>query len=156
MTSGKHKRENKELQVQLPTLVRARATEILKPKTLEALFVCRLKSLDKNQQVGGSLQTVISLPGGADAARYSFKQIFEKEDTDEVNLVDASNAFSSLKRKAVLHDIRTVCPGISTVLINTYRLPVCMIILGEGELRSVEGTIQGNDFAVSIDTMNIL
>lgn len=142
--------------MQLATLLRARATEILNPKTLEALFMCRLTPLDKNQHVAGSLQTVISLPGGADAARYPFKQIFEKEDTDEVNLVNASNAFISLKRKAVLHDIRTVCPEIYTVLINTYRLPVCMIILGEGELPSVEGTIQGNDFAVSIDTMNIL
>ena len=77
------------------------------------------------------------------------KLIFEQDSTDGVILVDASNAFNSLNRKAALHNIRIICPEFSTVLINTYRLPVRMFIQGGEEILSVEGTTQGDNLAMS-------
>ena len=62
-------------------------------------------------------------------------------------LVDASNAFNSLNRKTALHNIRSLCPTLSTILINTYRSdPVCFV---DGDtLHSREGTTQGDPLAM--------
>ena len=51
LTNSKHKKENKELRVQLATLVRLLATEYLHPNTHEAFVACRLIPLDKNPGV---------------------------------------------------------------------------------------------------------
>lgn len=51
LTSGKYKKENKELRVQLATLATAIATKILEPKTLEALAGCRLITLVQSPRV---------------------------------------------------------------------------------------------------------
>ena len=67
-------------------------------------------------------------------------------------LVDASNPFHSLNRKGALH-IQIILPKFLTVLINTYRLPVRLFIQGGGEIRSVEGTTQGNNLAMSFYTL---
>ena len=87
------------------------------------------------------------------------KLIFEQESTDGVILVDASNTFNSLNRKAALHSIRIICPQFSTLFINTYRLPVRVFIHGGGEILSVEGTTQGDNLAMSfyaLDTSILL
>ena len=101
------------------------------------------------QQAAGLLQAATGLQGGAEATIHSMKLIFEQESTDGVILVDASNAFNSLNRKAALHNIRIVCPKISTVFINTYRFPVHMFIQGGREILSVEDTTQGDHLAMS-------
>ena len=89
------------------------------------------------QQAAGPLQAATGLQGGAEATIHSMKLIFEQDSTDGVILVDASNAFNSLNRKAALHNIRIICPEFSTVLINTYRRLVRMFIEGGGEILSV-------------------
>ena len=101
------------------------------------------------QQAAGPPQAATGLQGDAEAAIHSMKLIFEQESTDGVILVDASNASNSLNRKAALHNIRIKCPEFSTVLINTYRLPVRMFIQNGGEILSVEGTTQGDNLAMS-------
>ena len=90
--------------------------------------------LRKNiQQAAGPLQTATDLQGGAETAIHSMKLIFEQESTDTVILVDASNAFNTLNRKAALHNIRIICLEFSIVLINTYRLLVRIFIHDGGE-----------------------
>ena len=93
------------------------------------------------QQAAVLLQTATALQGGAEAAIHSMKLIFEQESTDGVILVDASNTFNSQK-------IRIICPEFSSVLSNTYRLPVRMFIQGGGEILSVEGITQGDNLAM--------
>ena len=65
-------------------------------------------------------------------------------------MVDASNAFTSLNRKAALHNVSILCPPLSPVLINTYRAPVRMIVAGSGEISFTEGTTQGDPLAMAI------
>ena len=104
---------------------------------------CISRVLHKDiQQSAGPLQAATGLQGGAEAAIHSMKLIFEQDSTDGVILVDASNAFNSLNRKAALHNIRIMCSEFSTVIINTHRLPVRMFIQGGEEILSVEGTTQ--------------
>jgi len=44
-------------------------------------------------------------------------------------LVDASNAFNSLNRAVALQNIHYTCPAFSTILINTYRHYMLMVML---------------------------
>ena len=70
--------------------------------------------------------------------------------TEGVLLVDAENAFNRLNRAATIHNIKSLCPSLSTVLSNTYQDPVRMVIPGSGEIRSCEGTTQGDPLAMAM------
>ena len=62
-------------------------------------------------------------------------------------LVDASNAFNSLNCLVALHNIRQLCPPLSTILINIFRSPASLLVSGEVIL-SEEGTTQGDPLAM--------
>ena len=96
------------------------------------------------QEAAGSLQVSTGLKGGSEAAIHAMKDLYEREYTDAVILVDAENAFNKLNRKVALHNIQYLCPNFATVLINTYRLPSRLFITGGGEIASTEGTTQGD------------
>ena len=76
------------------------------------------------------------------------KDIFDREGTDAVILVDAANAFNRLNRSTALHNMRYLCPPFATILINTYRVPTRLFITGGGEIASTEGTTQGDALAM--------
>ena len=92
------------------------------------------------QEAAGPLQVASGLKGGAEAAIHSMKAKFEDESCDGILLVDAENAFNRLNRLAALHNIQYICPPLATVLINTYRIPSRLIIVGGGEIQWAEGT----------------
>ena len=91
------------------------------------------------QEAGGPLQVASGLKGGAEAAIHSMKQKFELEATDAIILVDAENAFNRLNRLAALHNIQYTCPPFAIIVINTYRNPARLLIVGGGEIESAEG-----------------
>ena len=62
--------------------------------------------------------------------------------------MDAENAFNKLNRLAALHNMQYICPPFATVLINTYRIPARLILVGGGEIESAEGTTQGCTLAM--------
>ena len=100
------------------------------------------------QEAGGSLQVSTGLKGGAEAAIHAMKEIFSNESTDGVILVDAENAFNKLNRQVALHNMQYLCPPLATILINTYRKPTRLFIVGGGEISSMEGTTQGDTLAM--------
>ena len=101
------------------------------------------------QIAGGPLQVSTGLQGGAEAAIHAMKTIYEEDSSDGIILVDAANAFNQLNRYVALHNIQYLCPPISTVLINIYRLPARLFIVGGGEISSEEGTTQGCTLAMA-------
>jgi len=102
------------------------------------------------QLAAGALQTCAGQDAGAEVAIHAMKNLFEKEDTEAVILVDADNAFNKINRQAALHNINILCPSFSTILRNTYGLPIRLFITGEGELLSTEGTTQGDPLAMGM------
>ena len=72
-----------------------------------------------------------------------------------VLLVDATNAFNTLNRKAALVNIHHICPPLAVVLTNTYRGTSKLFIEGE-TLLSQEGTTQGDPLAMSMYALGIL
>ena len=69
----------------------------------------------------GSLQLCAGLPSGCEAAAHAMNDIFKEEDTDALLLVDASDAFNTLNRKFLLHNIKYLCPHMATYIRNCYR-----------------------------------
>ena len=53
-----------------------------------------------------------------------------------------------MNRLAALHNVQYICPPFATVLINIYRTPARLILLGGGEIESSEGTTQGCTLAM--------
>ena len=177
LSSRKYKVENKELRKQIAVLTRKLATETLDPLTLEAYVSCRLIPLAKNpgvrpidvgevlrrivgkcvgwvlkediQLTAGPLQTTTGLQSGAETGIHSMRCMFEDDRTDAVILVDTRNAFNSLNRQAALHNIRVICPQIANILVNTYRRPALLIILGASDIYSLGGTTQGDNLAMA-------
>ena len=74
-------------------------------------------------------------------------QVFQEDETDVLLLVDATNAFNHIKRKAMLHNIQYICPPIGTYAYNSYRASSRLYIQGGKGLSSSKGTTQRDSFA---------
>ena len=177
----------KELREQIAIMARTLCTKNLDPRCLEAYVASRVIPLDKKpgvrpigigevirriigkavswllkeeiKEAAGPLQTCAGHKGGSEAAIHAMKEIFSQEDTDGVILVDASNAFNRLNRKAAMHNLRITCPALSTYVINIYRHEARLFVTGGEELASMEGTTQGDNLAMAfyaISTANII
>ena len=75
--------------------------------------------------------------------------IFNDNETEAVLLIDAENAFNSINRKAMIHNISILCPIISSFIKNCYNIPTRLFIIGGKELLSREGTPQGDPTAMA-------
>ena len=165
-------------------MIRRLCTEYIDPCSVEVFLANRLIPLDKGEgavrpigvgevlrriagkcvtrvvkpdviETSGSLQLCAGLKSGGEAAVHSMLSLFEAEETDAVLLIDASNAFNALNRTAALHNIRVICPSIATYAINTYRGAARLFVIGGEELKSSEGTTQGDPLAMSLYAISI-
>ena len=146
--------------------------------SIEALIGCRLLPLNKNPgcrpigigeilrrimskaamavftddviQSAGCVQICAGHKGGAEAAIHAVRQIFEENDDYAVVLIDASNAFNSLNRKAALHNIGVLCPIMHTFACNLYQPRTRLFVQGGAEIASSEGTTQGGPESMAI------
>jgi hypothetical protein len=150
---------------------------------LEAYLACRLIPLDKNPGVrpigigevlrrivgkailsvikpdiinsAGNLQLCAGQASGCEAAVHAIKDIFDAQSTDAALLVDADNAFNSLNRAVLLHNIRYLCPPMATYIRNCYSIPSRLFVLGGTEILSSEGTTQGDPLAMPVYAIGI-
>ena len=104
----------------------------------------------------GSLQLCGGQKAGCEAAAHAMSEIFAEEETDAVLLIDATNAFNSLNRKALLHNIGFLCPPLSTYVRNCYGVPARLFVAGGAEISSSEGTTQGDPIAMPAYGVGIL
>jgi len=101
--------------------------------TILPLFPKLKPPSDDIQLAAGVMQTCAADAG---AAIHAMKNLFEKEVTEAVILIDANNAFNTINCQAALHNINILCPSFSTILQYIYGLPIRLFIAGEGELLS--------------------
>ena len=118
---------------------------------IEAFLACRLIPLDKNpglrpmgvgevlrriagnivmtvvkedvRVAAGGFQLCAGQEAGVEAAVHAMHDVFQSNDTEAVLLVDAENAFNSINRKMLLHNIQYICPVIYTFVYNCYHVP---------------------------------
>ena len=94
-------------------------------------------AINEIKEAAGPLQACAGHGAGAEAAIHAMRETFEAEETDGVLLIDASNAFNRLNRASALHNVRIICPEVSTFIINSYRQPSRLFIPGGKEILSL-------------------
>ena len=148
------------------------------PSSIGAYLSCRLIPLDKNPgirpigvgevlrriigkaiistikpqivQSAGYLQLCAGQQAGCEAAVHAMSEIFDDEGTDALLLVDATNAFNSINRKVMLHNIQYLCPAMATYTYNCYAKASRLFVQGGKEITSAEGTTQGDPIAMPL------
>ena len=76
--------------------------------------------------------------------------MFEDDSTEAVILIDASNAFNALNRKAALHNIQHLCPEFATFTKNLFRCDAELFLADSDDIiLSEEGTTQGGPESMS-------
>ena len=154
----------------LASVARCICSSYVDPSGLTAFNACRLVALNKcpgvrpigiretpRRIIGKAIANALihSAPGplqlcaghlsGCEAVVHAMHQL--APETEAVILVDATNAFNSLNRRAALQNIHHLCPSLSKILTNTYREDVQLFIDGETIL-SQEGTTQGESYGI--------
>ena len=138
--------------------------EITDHASLESLLACTLIPLNKNpglRPIGigevlrciigkvvmyvmkndvidsaGSLQLCAGQDAGCEAAIHGMVDIWNDFNTEGVLQVDASNAFNSINRAVLLHNVKIICPEMATFITNIYYQPARLFIIGGKEIRS--------------------
>ena len=164
-------------------LTRRLATCELNPEHLQPLLSGRLIPLDKSPGVhpigigevlrrlvakailqvtkqdikaaAGSLQVCAGQEAGIEAAVHAIQDTFAADRCEGVLLVDATNAFNSVNRAAMMHNIRILCPAMATITTNFYQAPVPLHVAGE-VIQSSEGTTQGDPLAMPLYALAII
>ena len=77
-------------------------------------------------------------------------------DTDAVLLIDTKNAYNSINRKVILHNLKFICSITATYIINYYATSSRFFIVGGGEILSSDGTTQGDPTAMGAYALGIL
>ena len=106
------------------------------------------------QSVAGTVQLCVRQRSVCEAAVHAMKKLYSG-DSEGVLLVDASNAFNSLNRRVMLHNIQRLCRAFATCVINYYRSSVQLFVGGE-TLLSAEGTTQGDPLSMAIYALGTL
>ena len=88
------------------------------------------------------------------------REIFGQDDCEAILLVDAKNAFNSMNRKTMLHNIKVKCPPLSTYVNNIYNEPSNLYIHNSGSsgvkvIKSMEGTTQGDPVAMAMYALGL-
>ena len=67
-------------------------------------------------------------------------EMVNKECTEAVLMVEASNASNAINREAFLHNTKILCTSISACVNNCYSSPTDLYIQGGQSIKSKEGT----------------
>ena len=102
------------------------------------------------------LRLCSGVPSACEATIYAMDSLFRGPDVEAILLVDASNAFNAVKRKAAMHNIPVVCPVLGRVFVNTYHQSCRLFVAGGGEIASQEGTCQGDPLAMAAYTVAVM
>ena len=88
--------------------------------------------------------------GGVEAAVHAMVDIFSEDSNHGLIQVDANNAFNSINRNVLLNNVFHICPEIAIYTYNCYSMPARLFVTGGGEIKSEEGTTQGDPIAMPI------
>ena len=171
------KKSGSDLCTAIASTARRLCTEYIDPLSIEAILANRLIPLDKGEgavrpigvgevirriigkcvmrvtkpdvvDASGSLQVCAGHKSGSEASIHTMRNIFDADETDAVLLIDASNAFNALNRAVPEYCVQP--QQLIRLTTTMYRQPARFFITGGQELKSAEGTTQGDPLAMSM------
>ncbi|XP_066914550.1 uncharacterized protein [Clytia hemisphaerica] len=104
---------------------------------------------------GSSDAQMCGRSSGSEGAIHAMRRMYTNERTDAVILVDAANAFNNINREALIHNIKYICPEIATYVTNCYSSPARLFVVGGLEIKSQEGTTQGDPLGMAIYALGV-
>ena len=107
-------------------------------------------------QAAGLLQLCGGQVAGSEAAIHGMHDIFNDDNMEGILIIYAKNAFNSIDRKVMLHNLKFICPVIATYVSNCYICHAKLFIIGGGELLSKEGTTKGDPTSIGAYAVGIL
>ena len=114
-----------------------------------------MSDFSKDVTIASSDAQMCGRSSGSEAAIHAMRRMFQHENSDAVILADNANAFNNLNRKALLHNIKFICPEIAPYVNNCYSVPARLFVSGGLELASREGSTQGDPLGMVIYTIGI-
>ena len=87
---------------------------------------------------------------GIEAAIHAMRELFEEEESEAVLLMNTANAFNNINCRAFLHNISILCPNFAKYANNCYRIPSRLFVFSGFELKSYEGTTQGDPLGMAM------
>ena len=103
----------------------------------------------------GSLQVCAGLEAGAEATIRAMHDIYNDEHSEAVLVVDAENAFNSINRNVMIHNVSVVCPAISTYVSNCYQSAARLFVIGRKEILTKEGTTQSDPTSMGTRALGV-
>ena len=81
-------------------------------------------------EAAGPNQLCAGQQAGCEAAVHSVVETFNDDDNDVEGIlqVDAINAFNTINRQVLLHNIKIICPHLATYVVNCYGLPARLFV----------------------------
>ena len=107
-------------------------------------------SKDNDTNAAGSLQVCAGQNAGAEVEIHVMHDNYNDAETEAVLLIDAENSFN-----AINSNISVLCPIISTFINNCYCIPARLLILGGKEIKSYEGTTQGDPTSMAVYALSV-
>lgn len=101
-------------------------------------------------EAAGNLQLCAGQKSGYEIAVHAMNDIFNSDDCERVLQIYAKNAFNSLNRTVMIHNIKIIFPAITTYVSNCYSRPARHFVLGGTEILTEEGTTQGDPIAMAV------
>ena len=101
------------------------------------------------------LQVCAGQEAGSEAAAHAMHEIFKEQDTEAVLLIDATNAFNTVNRKVLLHNVKVICPAISPYVNNCYSLTSQLFVISGAEI-TTKGKTQGEPTAMEMYAVTII
>ena len=108
------------------------------------------------QKAVGNLQLCAGQHAGAEAAIHAMRELYNDKGCEAVLLVDALNAFNTLNREAMMHNIGILCPTLTTFVQNTFRQPAHLILSDRSTMTSEEGTTQGDPTVMAMYALGLV
>ena len=104
------------------------------------------------QEAAGAIQLCAGQQAGCESAIHAMREMFANPVTDVILLVDANYAFNNLNSNAALLNIKSICPSLSKILINTYRNSANLYVDGE----TLQSNTQGDPLAMAMYSVAIM
>ena len=106
------------------------------------------------KDAAGSLEVCPGQEAGPEAATDAICDVYQQDQTKD-ETYDAYNAFISIKRKAMLHDISIACALITTFIANYYMEPARLFVVGNHEIKLREATKQADPTAMGAYALGV-
>ena len=109
----------------------------------------------RRKDSAGSFQVCTSQEAELEAVIHAINDVCQQDETKADPLAEFDNAFNSVSRKEIIHNISITCALIKIFFWNCYMKIVRLFVVGNHEIKSREGAAQGDPTTMGASAVGI-